>query len=65
MPSFQMKGKTMEGNLIFFLIIRQSPMLRRLCGWESVAEVPSESTVSRAYDQFAQDQIASLVHAIS
>ena len=45
------------------LIIRQSPVLRRLCGWESVADVPSESTVSRAYDQFAQDEIASLVHA--
>ena len=44
-------------------IVRQSPVLRRLCGWESVANVPSESTVSRAYDQFAQDEIASLVHA--
>ena len=45
------------------LIVRQSPVLRRLCGWESVADIPSESTVSRAYDQFAQDEIASLVHA--
>ena len=45
------------------LIVRQSPVLRRLCGWESVADIPSESTVSRAYDQFAQDEVASLVHA--
>ena len=45
------------------LIVRQSPVLRRLCGWETVADIPSESTVSRAYDQFAQDEIASLVHA--
>ena len=43
------------------LIVRQSPVLRRLCGWESVADIPSESTVSRAYDQFAQDEIASVV----
>ena len=44
-------------------IIRQAPVLRRLCGWESLADVPSESTVSRAFDQFAQDDIASFVHA--
>ena len=44
-------------------IIRRSPVLRRLCGWESVAAVPSESTVSRAYNQFAQDEIASFIHS--
>ena len=45
------------------LSVRQSPVLRRLCRWETVADIPSESTVSRACDQFAQDEIAPLVHA--
>jgi hypothetical protein len=39
------------------------PMLRRLCGWESVGEVPSETTFSRAFTAFAQDQLPQQVHA--
>lgn len=37
---------------------RRSPSMRRLCGWESLGDVPSESTVSRAFDDFATDEIA-------
>ena len=38
--------------------LRQSPSLRRLCGWESVSNVPNKSTFSRAFRDFAKDKIA-------
>jgi hypothetical protein len=33
--------------------------MRRLCGWESQSSIPSESTISRAFGDFAADEIAS------
>jgi hypothetical protein len=36
--------------------------LRRLCGWEGRGEVPSESTFSRAFAEFAQSELPSRVH---
>jgi len=33
------------------------PTLRRLCGWDSAGEVPSEATFSRAFAAFAADQL--------
>jgi hypothetical protein len=38
--------------------IRHRPALRRLCGWESLCQVPSEATFSRAFAAFAQDALA-------
>jgi hypothetical protein len=38
------------------------PTLRRLCGWESAGEIPSEATFSRAFAQFATDEVPSKVH---
>jgi hypothetical protein len=38
--------------------------LRRLCGWSRPAEVPSESTFSRAFAEFAESQLPSRVPAI-
>ena len=35
--------------------LRHRPTLRRLCGWESLGDVPSEATFSRAFDAFSQD----------
>jgi len=43
--------------------ILHRPALRRLCGWESLGQVPSESTFSRAFDQFARDERAQAIHA--
>lgn len=43
-----------------FLISNKS--LRRLCGYDSISEVPSESTFSRAFNEFAKLDIASKVH---
>jgi hypothetical protein len=36
--------------------------LRRLCGWESRREVPSESTFSRAFAEFAESVLPARVH---
>ena len=43
--------------------LRHRPALRRLCGWESLGNVPSESTFSRAFGQFARDERAQAIHA--
>lgn len=44
--------------------ILHQPTLRRLCGWESVGEVPSESTFSRAFAEFSADGLAQKVHGV-
>jgi len=36
--------------------------LRRLCGWSRPYEVPSESTFSRAFAEFAESELPSRVH---
>jgi len=36
--------------------------LRRICGWERRNEVPDESTFSRAFSEFADSELPSLVH---
>ena len=35
--------------------------LRRLCGWERPGQVPSESTFSRAFAEFAESELPSRV----
>lgn len=42
--------------------LRQDPTLRRLCGWERVADLPSESTFSRAFAEFAAAGLAGQIH---
>ena len=42
--------------------LRTRPTLRRLCGWESAGEVPSEPTFSRAFAEFAADQLPQRIH---
>ncbi len=39
--------------------VRRCPSMRRLCGWESQSDIPSESTISRTFGDFAVDEIAS------
>ena len=36
--------------------------LRRICGWESMRDVPSESTFSRAFEEFANSNLSEVVH---
>ena len=42
--------------------IRHRPALRRLCGWESLGDMPSEATFSRAFDVFSQDVLPQRIH---
>jgi len=42
--------------------LKTRPTLRRLCGWESAGEVPSEPTFSRAFAEFAADQLPQRIH---
>lgn len=43
--------------------LRSNPTLRGLCGWESRADVPSESTFCRAFERFAEDRLPEQIHA--
>ena len=36
--------------------------LRRICGWEQKAGIPSESTFSRAFAEFSESQLPACVH---
>lgn len=42
--------------------LRTDKNLRRICGWESVRRLPSESTFSRAFDEFAHTELPQKVH---
>ena len=39
--------------------VKESPTVRRLCGWESVADVPDKSQFSRTFKAFAKDDVGS------
>lgn len=39
--------------------VRESPTVRRLCGWESVADIPDKSQFSRTFRAFARDDVGS------
>jgi hypothetical protein len=43
--------------------LKARPALRRLCGWESASDLPHESTFSRAFAAFAQDELPQKIHA--
>lgn len=42
--------------------LQGNPNLRRICGWQSVGEIPSESSFSRAFAEFAQAELPQRVH---
>ena len=44
-------------------LLRVDRVLRRLCGWEHAADVPSESTFSRAFAEFALGELPQRIHA--
>lgn len=47
-----------------FLIdrLKSDKSLRRICGWESLSELPSEATFSRAFAEFAQTGLPQRAH---
>ena len=38
------------------------PVLRRICGWVTRSSIPSESTFSRAFSEFAESGLANRAH---
>lgn len=42
--------------------LESTPNLRRLCGWERVSDIPSESTFSRAFDEFSINGLPARAH---
>jgi hypothetical protein len=42
--------------------LRSDAVLRRLCGWETVAEIPDETVFSRAFAEFARSEFPQRVH---
>jgi hypothetical protein len=42
--------------------LKGRPTLRRLCGWESVGDIPSESTFSRAFAAFSAGELMQKIH---
>ncbi len=43
-------------------LLKTDSRLRRICGWERAAEVPDESTFSRAFEEFARTELPQRVH---
>jgi hypothetical protein len=43
--------------------LENCPSLRRLCGWDSVGAIPSESTFSRVFAAFAEFRLPEQIHA--
>ena len=44
-------------------MLRTQPLLRAICGWPEPGDVPSASTFSRAFSEFATSKLADQVHA--
>ena len=42
--------------------LKTTPTLRRICGFERVSDIPSESTFSRAFAEFAKSGLGDRVH---
>jgi len=42
--------------------LRADPVLRRLCGWSRLGQVPHEATFSRAFAEFAHSQLPQKAH---
>jgi len=43
--------------------IKTSQSLRRICGWEKFNDIPDRSTLSRAFTEFANSELAQNIHA--
>jgi len=43
--------------------LKARPVLRRLCGWETVGDVPLEWTFSRAFAEFSAGELPQQIHA--
>jgi hypothetical protein len=63
LKSFILKAVyNLDTTLVLIDMIKSSPTLRRLCGWERIGSIPSESTFSRAFAEFSNLNITSSIH---
>lgn len=53
----------MHTNKDLILRLKADKTLRSLCGYDGIREIPSESTFSRAFAEFARDEITQTLHA--
>jgi hypothetical protein len=51
-------------NLAMIEYLKASKNLGRICGWVQACEIPSESTFSRAFDEFGQGQLPQQIHEV-
>jgi len=42
--------------------LNSSRTLRKLCGWERIADIPSEATFSRAFAEFSEGRLPVMIH---
>ena len=42
--------------------LKQDKQLRFICGWQSINDIPSESTFSRAFEEFSKSSLPEKVH---
>jgi hypothetical protein len=42
--------------------LKISPVLRRICGWEKISDIPHESSFSRAFKEFSESGLTQIVH---
>ena len=52
----------MDTTILLIERLKTDKNLRRICGWECVTQIPSESTFSRAFDEFAQTKLPQEAH---
>ncbi|MCP4896788.1 MAG: transposase [bacterium] len=45
-------------------VLSGSPVLRKICGWSHLQDVPGESTFSRAFGEFADGELCQRVHEL-
>jgi len=61
--AFIAKALYNEPTTVSFLDrLKADESLRRICGWERRSEIPSESTFSRAFGEFARTSLADQAH---
>ena len=51
-----------DTNVAAIEYLKSTPNLRRICGFESINDIPSESTFSRAFKEFANMNLPAITH---
>jgi transposase len=52
----------MDTTTVLLERLKSDKSFRRICGWETIQQIPSESTFSRAFAEFSETKLAQCVH---